>query len=88
MKARPQRADSWPRHVALGDVSLYLDSSMTWENLTADADALRQHLGFGKWAVLGHSFGGHVALEYALRYPDRVSRLGQLPVQPASGLLD
>jgi proline iminopeptidase len=25
--------------------------------------------------VLGHSFGGHVALEYALRYPERVSRL-------------
>ena len=27
------------------------------------------------WAVLGHSFGGHVALEYALRYPDRLSHL-------------
>src|SRR6266542_3254182 len=50
-------------------------SSMTWENLTADADALRQELGFEKWAVLGHSFGGHVALEYALRYPDSLSHL-------------
>ncbi|HET9780894.1 MAG TPA: alpha/beta hydrolase [Candidatus Dormibacteraeota bacterium] len=50
-------------------------SSMTWDNLTADADALRQRLGFDRWAVLGHSFGGHVALEYALRYPKRVSRL-------------
>jgi proline iminopeptidase len=50
-------------------------SSMTWENLTADAEALREHLGFEKWAVLGHSFGGNVALEYALRYPDRVSHL-------------
>ena len=50
-------------------------SSMTWENLTADADALREELGFERWAVLGHSFGGHVALEYALRYPARVSRL-------------
>lgn len=49
--------------------------SMTWENLTADADALRQRLGFEKWAVLGHSFGGHVAVEYALRYPDRLSHL-------------
>jgi pimeloyl-ACP methyl ester carboxylesterase len=47
--------------------------SMTWENLTADADALREKLGFKRWAVLGHSFGGHVALEYALRYPDSVS---------------
>jgi proline iminopeptidase len=50
-------------------------SSMTWENLTADADALRQALGFERWAVLGHSFGGMVALEYALRYPERLSHL-------------
>jgi proline-specific peptidase len=50
-------------------------SSLTWENLTADADALREKLGFEKWAVLGHSFGGNVALEYALRYPNSVSHL-------------
>jgi proline iminopeptidase len=50
-------------------------SSMTWENLAADADALRQALGFDKWAVLGHSFGGMVALEYALRYPQSLSHL-------------
>ncbi|HET8662635.1 MAG TPA: alpha/beta hydrolase [Micromonosporaceae bacterium] len=50
-------------------------SSMTWENLTADADALRERLGLPRWAVLGHSFGGQVALEYALRYPDRLSHL-------------
>lgn len=50
-------------------------TSMTWENLTADADALRQRLGFEKWAVLGHSFGGSVALEYALRYPESLSHL-------------
>ena len=50
-------------------------SSMTWDNLAADAEALRQELGFQKWAVLGHSFGGMVALEYALRYPDSLSHL-------------
>ena len=50
-------------------------SSMTWENLTADADALRETLHFDKWAVLGHSFGGMVALEYALRYPQSLSHL-------------
>ena len=50
-------------------------STMTWENLTADADALRERLGFERWAVLGHSFGGHVALEYALRYPSHISHL-------------
>jgi proline iminopeptidase len=50
-------------------------TSMTWDNLTADADALRQELGYEKWAVLGHSFGGNVALEYALRYPQNLSHL-------------
>jgi proline iminopeptidase len=50
-------------------------TSMTWENLTADAEALRQALGFDRWAVLGHSFGGMVALEYALRYPQSLSHL-------------
>jgi proline iminopeptidase len=50
-------------------------TSMTWENLTADAEALRQALGFERWAVLGHSFGGMVALEYALRYPQSLSHL-------------
>jgi proline iminopeptidase len=49
--------------------------TMTWDNLTADADALRATFGFDKWVVLGHSFGGQVALMYALRYPDRVSQL-------------
>lgn len=50
-------------------------ATMTWDNLTADVDALRQALGYETWAVLGHSFGGMVALEYALRYPDRLSHL-------------
>jgi proline iminopeptidase len=50
-------------------------TSMTMDNLTADADALRQALGYDQWAVLGHSFGGNVALEYALRYPQNLSHL-------------
>ena len=50
-------------------------STMTFDNLTADSEALREELGFEGWAVLGHSFGGHVALEYVLRYPERVSCL-------------
>ena len=50
-------------------------ATMTMDNLTADADALRQELGYDQWIVLGQSFGGNVALEYALRYPQRLSRL-------------
>jgi pimeloyl-ACP methyl ester carboxylesterase len=50
-------------------------TTMTMENLIADADALRQALGFEKWAVLGHSFGGYVALEYALHYSQSLTHL-------------
>lgn len=50
-------------------------SSMNWENLTADAENLRVKLGFERWALIGQSFGGMVALEYALRYQDRLSHL-------------
>ena len=49
--------------------------TLTMENFTADAEALKQHLGFRQMAVIGHSFGGFVALEYALRYPQSVSHL-------------
>ena len=49
--------------------------SVTYAQLADDAESLRQHLGLGKVAVLGHSYGGFIALEYALRYPDSVSHL-------------
>lgn len=49
--------------------------TVTHAQLAADAEGLRQHLGFGKVVVLGHSYGGFIALEYALRYPDSVSHL-------------
>lgn len=49
--------------------------TMNWVNLTADAEALRKYLGFERWGVIGHSFGGMVALEYALRYPTSLSHL-------------
>jgi proline iminopeptidase len=40
-----------------------------------DAARLADHLGIDRFAVLGHSFGGWVAQELALRHPDRVSAL-------------
>ncbi len=32
-------------------------------------------LGINKWAVVGHSFGGMVALEYAIRFPQALTHL-------------
>ncbi len=56
--------------------------SVTHAQLAADAEGLRQQLGFGKVAVLGHSYGGFIALEYALRYPESVSHLILLDTAP------
>ena len=44
----------------------------TWSQ---DADALRDYLGHPCLVVLGHSYGGYLALEYALRFPERVAGL-------------
>jgi pimeloyl-ACP methyl ester carboxylesterase len=40
-----------------------------------DCIALARHLGFEKVSLLGHSMGGMVAIECAIRYPDLVDRL-------------
>ena len=43
------------------------------ELLLEDFEALRQHLGIERWAILGHSAGGNYAVEYAVRHPESVS---------------
>jgi proline iminopeptidase len=47
----------------------------TLENNVDDMEALRDYLGFDKIIVLGTSYGGMVALSYAIKYPERVSHL-------------
>lgn len=40
-----------------------------------DLDALRQHLGGSRLFLVGHSWGGMLAMSYAATHPDRVDRL-------------
>jgi proline iminopeptidase len=47
----------------------------TLDNNVSDLDALREHLGLNRISVLGSSYGGMVALGYALRYPERLANL-------------
>lgn len=47
----------------------------THEQWVADLDALRAHFGFEKIILGGGSYGGFIALEYAIRHPERVSHL-------------
>lgn len=44
-------------------------------DMANDLEALRAHLGFSEMSILGHSNAGAIALAYAARYPDRVSKL-------------
>ena len=55
---------------ARGDKKTY-----TLDNNVEDMEALRQHLGLDKIVVMGTSYGGMVALTYAIRYPQNVSHL-------------
>lgn len=57
--------------------------TLTFDQLARDADALRENLGFERVAVLGHSIGGKVALEYALQFPQRLSQLILVDTTPA-----
>lgn len=52
----------------------------------ADLDRLRRQLGLDSIAVLGHSWGGVLALEYATRHPDRITHLILMNTAPASGI--
>ncbi len=58
--------------------------AVTIESEVDDLDRLRQFFGLDAIAVLGHSWGGLLALEYATRHPDQVSRLILLNSAPAS----
>src|SRR5919108_2686374 len=51
------------------------DIPYTMADYAADADALLQALGWERCMVMGVSFGGMVAQEFSIRYPQRVKRL-------------
>ena len=46
-----------------------------WQTLAEDAIRLMDYFGIQRAPVLGHSWGGHVASNLAMRFPDRVSRV-------------
>jgi proline iminopeptidase len=50
-------------------------TALTMEQLADDAAALLGHLGHSEAVVLGHSYGGFVAQELAIRHPGRVRGL-------------
>ena len=50
-------------------------SGYDWQTLSDDLTGLLDHVGWDEVAVMGHSWGGNVATNFAANYPRRVSRL-------------
>lgn len=50
-------------------------SGYDWASVSADAVGLLDHLGIEKAAVLGHSWGGNVAVNVAAKFPERTGSL-------------
>lgn len=63
-------------------------STYTLENNVEDLEALRVHLGLDKIVLFGASYGGMVALSYAVRYPQNVSHLIALVTSAHAGTLE
>ena len=51
------------------------DHDYTMSTLVADVEALREKLGVPQLTLMGHSFGGTIALEYAAHHPEHVQKL-------------
>jgi proline iminopeptidase len=59
-------------------------AEVTIQSEMDDLEALRAYFQLESVALLGHSWGGLLAMEYALRHPERVSHLILLNTAPAS----
>src|SRR4029079_13948888 len=51
------------------------NQSCTLADQISDWEPLRAHLGYERFDLLGHSWGGYLAMAYAARHPDRIERL-------------
>lgn len=60
-------------------------NDVTFESMASDADALRAALGYDKVILYGHSYGGFLALEYAMRYQENLSGLILASTSPNVG---
>ncbi len=57
------------------DKAIAADKSVTVERFVEDLDAVRRHLGLRRINILGHSWGGLLALNYTIKHPQNVRSL-------------
>jgi proline iminopeptidase len=59
-------------------------ASLTISQFVSDLEMLRQRLKISRLNLLGHSFGGLLAMYYAISHPDNVDKLLLIDTSPAS----
>ncbi len=60
------------------------DQPAGWREHVADLDALREQWGLNRVTLLGYSWGGLLALLYALEHPERIERLALVCPAPVT----
>ncbi|WP_457582616.1 alpha/beta fold hydrolase [Ensifer canadensis] len=66
-----------PAHAA------YTRDDISFDVVLDDVERMRRHLGLDRFAILGHSGHGYVALEYAKRHPQNVSHVIMVGTGPS-----
>jgi proline iminopeptidase len=60
------------------------DTTININQYVEDLDDVRKKLGFEKVTILGHSWGGRLALEYAIKHQDHIDNLILMGSTPAN----
>ncbi len=60
------------------------ETPVGWREHVADLEALRRHVGIAKLTLLGYSWGGLLAVLYALEHPEQVERLALVAPAPVT----
>ncbi len=66
-----------------GQSQVSRDTPVGWTEQVADLDALREYWKLDRLTIAGYSWGGVLALLYALEHPDRIARLALVSPAPA-----
>lgn len=53
----------------------YSSANLNLQVMSEDLENLRKKLGISQWVVMGHAFGGMLAMDYASRYPNQIKGL-------------
>ena len=60
------------------------DQTINIDTFVADLEAVRKHFGYKKFSLVGHSWGGLLAMFYAIKYPQNLSVLVLVDSAPAN----